>query len=435
MNTNRSPSIANPTARRRRFASLLPSLLAALSSSAAFAGGFAPNHLFVGSGSSNLVTEFDETGQFVRTIGDGANLQGAMTPVFGPDGAMYVQNYQANTLAVFEPMGPHGTKVTEIGATSSLNGPQQFVFGPNGHLFVASFMGARIVEMDTQGHKVQDIGVGAGMSLVKGIAFGADGNLYVVDNNDLFVFDPSGSLVSKKTSVATTAANIVFGRNGNLFIADPGAHVVHEITTSGHLIDDIAPKSPFDPYGVALCANGDLLVSNYTGGADEILEIDAAGAIVRTIGNTTILDAASGLAIAPTRFEATIAGTLNPTGGGPTQVVEKHAVVSISPGAQTVLLTLPGFSANANELSDILGLKSFAFHGEESATPASAKKYGIHAFHRPEWFSNAVMGSIELQCAGESGMLGPQPKSVKGTLHLSGPAGVFGGTIKSKKKL
>lgn len=412
-------------------------LLAAATILSATAGAaeFPANHLFVGSGASNLVYEFDEDGAFVRTIGDGANLHGTTTPAFGPDGRLYVQSFQDNVIAVFEADGAHGTKVATIGATANLNGPESFVFGPNGHLYVATFTGSRVIEMTTSGQKVREIGAGSGLSLAKSVAFGPDGKLYVVDNDDLFVFDPTGNLVDKFLDVGSTCGRMVFGRDGRLYVTDSVDLEVHELTVSGHLVKDIKPVASFQPWGIAIAPNGNLLVTNGAGAIDEVVEVNAQGQVVKTIGGAAIFDHASGLAIAPTRFKATIKGKLCPTGGAPETLTEKEAILSLAPGAQTVLITLPGIAGNTNELSDILGLQSFAFHGSESKIAASMNSYGIHATHLPESFDGEVLGSIELQVKGETGELGPHPKSARGTIHLSGPGGVFGGSVKTTKKL
>ncbi|MDH3629058.1 MAG: hypothetical protein OEV00_04845 [Acidobacteriota bacterium] len=171
------------------------------------AGGldFGPDgNLYVASASS--VLRFDgTTGAFIDTfVPDGSGgLAGAALLRFGADGDLYVPGTANNGVMRFDGAtgapkpGPLGTPGTaEFANDPSLAQVHNFTFGPNGNLYVPDYQGDQILEFDRVTGQNLGVLVAAGSSVFPhGIRFGPDGRLYTTSLGETEVhrFEPDGT--------------------------------------------------------------------------------------------------------------------------------------------------------------------------------------------------------------------------------------------------
>ncbi len=157
-----------------------------------------------------------------------------------------------------------------------------------------------------------------------GLAIDARGNLVVADagNNLIRQITPSGAVTTIAGSDssgyvdAPGAAAAFFNPLGvavdasdNIYVADAGNNLIRLIKPGGSVSTlagtvnsgSNATLSPFNnPSGIALLANGNLLVANYLD--DDILQVSLSGTTGIFAGQDTVQGSANGAALAATFF-------------------------------------------------------------------------------------------------------------------------------------
>ncbi|HUA87769.1 MAG TPA: peptidyl-alpha-hydroxyglycine alpha-amidating lyase family protein [Bryobacteraceae bacterium] len=189
-------------------------------------------HFFVYTRSANTrLFEFDQTGKFVREIGDGNyGFEFAHSVRVDPEDNIWVVDEGTNLVIKFNPQGRivmvlgHRPSV-EAGAVATTNAPpppaEKYTFArptdvawdPQGNIFVSDgYINNRVVKYDKNGRFLKQVGSekrGSGpdqFSLPHGIAVDLKGNVYVADrsNNRVSVFDNDLNPKTQYTDVGTS---------------------------------------------------------------------------------------------------------------------------------------------------------------------------------------------------------------------------------------
>ena len=155
----------------------------------------------------------------------------------GPDGLVYVADFNGHTVRVFS---RHGELVRSIGSSGPSAGrlahPLGLAFSADGLLFVTDSDHHRVQVFEREGRPVKMFGrrgSGAGEFMhPHGIAIGADGLIYVADrgNRRIQVWDPAGTVVEvvrgDEEPQSFTPAGIATCNGDHLLIADLTGHRV-----------------------------------------------------------------------------------------------------------------------------------------------------------------------------------------------------------------
>ncbi|MEQ1744485.1 MAG: GEVED domain-containing protein [Saprospiraceae bacterium] len=187
-----------------------------------------------------------DLGDFVAVGSGGLNAPRGME--FGPDGNLYVVDFQTNRVARYN--GTTGAFI-DIFVTAGLgvmSQPWDLHFGPDGHLYVSSGANHKIIKYNgTTGALIGDFvtsGSG-GLSVPQGFAFGPDGFLYVASNNNSQILKyqgPGGGSPGAFVSVVYTGGDLSdphgvdFGPDGFLYIANGGWQCVARLNVSSGAI-------------------------------------------------------------------------------------------------------------------------------------------------------------------------------------------------------
>ena len=163
--------------------------------------------LLVSGYTSQSVHRFDPaTGASLGSLG---SVPGAQSVRYGPDGHLYVCAEEQDRVLRFDgatlaPLGPFvwDDPATPGDESGGLDTPTAAVFGPDGALYVADFDGDRVLRYDGQSGAFLGVFVSAASGQLDGpdagMVFGPDGDLYVPSywNNRVLRYDgTSGAFV------------------------------------------------------------------------------------------------------------------------------------------------------------------------------------------------------------------------------------------------
>ena len=175
----------------------------------------------------------------------------------------------------------------------NLSTPIQAVLKPDGSGFLVSDQIADAVqEYDLSGAYVGVFAPAGGVDLsildnIRGVGFRSNGNLLVTvgggANDDAVAeFDGSGNYLGN--FVANAAGGLgspfdVLALGSDFLVGGIDSDLIHSYNSSGAPNPDFASIDTF-PEQLALAANGNLLVANFTGTQEGIVEFDAGGSVV-----------------------------------------------------------------------------------------------------------------------------------------------------------
>jgi len=121
---------------------------------------FGPNgHLYVASNGSNVVVEYDASGNFVQNIGINGGLAGPAGLAFEALGHLYVANRTLNNVAEFDVTVPNGQLLNSFGS-GVLNTPEGLIFDAQGNLLVTNIGGTTIRKFSPSGTDLGDFATG-----------------------------------------------------------------------------------------------------------------------------------------------------------------------------------------------------------------------------------------------------------------------------------
>lgn len=190
--------------------------------------GDAEGHVWVFHRGEPPVLEFDTSGKFLKSFGDGMFVQ-AHGLALDPDGSLWLTDGRAKDgkgQQVFK-VSKDGKVLLTLGKAGvsdatpdTFNGPSDVAIGRNGDVFVADGHGgktnARIVKFSKNGKFIKTWGVlGSGpgeMNIPHSIAFDSQGRLFLADrgNNRVQIFDQDGKYLAEWKQ---------FGRPSGIYIA------------------------------------------------------------------------------------------------------------------------------------------------------------------------------------------------------------------------
>jgi sugar lactone lactonase YvrE len=305
-------------------------------------------------------------------------LEGPTGVTLGPDGSVYVSEFQGGRVRKIDPTGKM-TTVTGSGNVllngetgpallSGIMGPAALIFDKKGNLYIAEQLGNRVRKINKKGEistfagtgqtdPVRD-GVQATQSAVNGpngLAFDQNGNLFVSEflGNRIRKITPDGIITTvggtgkvKSTGdggPATKAGiygptGITFDSRGNLYIAEIIGNRVRQISPDG-TISTLADKIN-GPSSLAFDREGNLLIAEHFG--ERLLRREPNGTI-STLINTDVY----GLAVDPDNTIRVAQITVGRVGR-----VERQAATSSAPGAQLFALIFDAGVARKVEEND-----------------------------------------------------------------------------------
>ena len=177
----------------------------------------------------------------------------------GPDGRIYVADWNNHRIQVFE---PDGTFVRQWGGVT---GPWAITVSPGGLVYVTENTGYRIHVFNSDGTSVRTWGSnGSGdgqFSMPKGVALAPDGRIWVVDsgNNRIQIFEPDGTFVNKFGSSGSLSGQFDLPReifitpDGTAYVADTGNNRIQVFAPDGAFIRSWAHSAP---WAIAVARDG-----------------------------------------------------------------------------------------------------------------------------------------------------------------------------------
>ncbi len=222
--------------------------------------------LFVGSLGNNSVLRYDQStgaplpapGQSGAIFASGGGLNDPEGLAFGPDGNLYVDSFQTDSVKRFS--GTTGAILGDFVTAGSggLDGGQGLRFGPDGNLYVASWFTNSILRYDGMtGAFIDTFATGGGLVNPFDFTFGPDGNLYVggaTSDNILEFNGATGALIGTFVSSVSEPVGLTFGPDGNLYVSsgDFGSSVLRFDGTTGALLGTFATGGGlYRPRGLA----------------------------------------------------------------------------------------------------------------------------------------------------------------------------------------
>ncbi|MBL8775952.1 MAG: carboxypeptidase regulatory-like domain-containing protein [Acidimicrobiales bacterium] len=247
------------------------------------------------------VAVFDSDGTFQRrwTVTDPGAL--AVSPATG-----HVYTLRSSTCLLSE-FDATGTPVRTFGscgsADGSLSAPEDLAVAPGGDLYVADTGNDRVQQFTATGSFVRRFGTqgtaDGQFNNPVALAVGSDGTVFVADSSrdDVQAFDPSGTFLRKWGSRGDGAGQfqrvtgVAVAPDGSVLIVDTNRSDVQRYTTGGVLTDDWdTPRTwsnaAADLTGIAVRPDGSVFVSDANG--YRIQRFDASGALTTMWGMTTV---------------------------------------------------------------------------------------------------------------------------------------------------
>jgi len=233
------------------------------------------NHLFVFSRGPQPLVEFNETGDFVRSIGDGLFVTSHGLRI-DPEGNLWTTDVGSHVVLRFNRAG-HVTLVLgrsgRSGETNALfNQPTDVAFGPDGEIFVADGYGnSRIVKFDRDGNFLKawgKPGTGAGeFNLPHTIVIDSLGKVIVGDRDNMRIqlFDLDGNFITQWTH-AGSPWGLALAKDGTLFMADGYANQIVKLDLTGKILGFFGSpgKKPGNfsfAHAIAVGKQGELFIS------------------------------------------------------------------------------------------------------------------------------------------------------------------------------
>ena len=265
-------------------------------------------------GSDNVHRFNGTTGAFDSTFASsGGELNRPYSPIFGPDGNIYVSGYNSDNVVRYDPSGNYlGEFVTS--GSGGLNQPTGLAFGPDGNLYVANYGGNNILRFNgSSGAFIDDFGSGAGLNGPSGITWGPDGDLYVSswNNNKVVKFDGilGGTPTTEINSGLSSPEQLVFDDAGNLFIADGWNNAVKK-WDGATLTTYLSGPSLSFAAGLTFGPDGWMYISSYNN--DQIVRYDGLTTEVFVTAGSGGLDQPEYLTFTPAH-QVTITPNTPPT--------------------------------------------------------------------------------------------------------------------------
>jgi len=400
-------------------------MIGLLGTSAAGAGVFKPNRLFIANADTDNIGLFDN-----GTVA-GAPLGGTIDfPVgmrFGPDGLLYVTAFNSNEIYQIDSTGA----VINSFGSSFIDSAGMLTFGANGRLYVVSQNNSKVIIFNTGGVKIGEFSTAADMATPVGIAVGPAGHIYLSDwtSGVIDEYDPSGIHLREFGSALGDPAGMTFGPDGRLYVTSQFNDSIKVLDAIGTEVGEIGAGTALNwPLTCVFGPDGNLWVSCQ--GTDEVLAYDLNGNLVNGIPAAAGLDHPTGLAFAPFHFKAKLSGRLG-LAGQKLRLVKENVQLYISPGAQRLMLEVDSLPTPA--LSDF-GNQFYVLHGFESYQAFNSKKRLFSGTEQYMFGFESGNTTVMVEVTGKLSNSGLYiPLSAKGTLQRHSSDGVLNAKLVTKK--
>jgi streptogramin lyase len=231
----------------------------------------ANGNVWVADFGNRRIQEFDASLKPLRAFGTSGDQAGEFNDpcgvAVGRDGLLYVADTWNHRIQVFDADGKY---VREW--TAEFFGPRGIAVGPDGSIYVTDTGNGRVAKFDSDGKLLARIGKkGSGVGELDdpmGIAVSKQGDVFVVDSNNarVVVFSPDGAV---RTSWSVPAwkeegsreAGIALLRDGRIAVAAPARDAIQFFDVQGGALGERKIAKDTAPVGLAVAADGSLLVS------------------------------------------------------------------------------------------------------------------------------------------------------------------------------
>ena len=233
---------------------------------------------------------FSYLGQWGSPIDENTEFREPSAVAVGPDGSIYVTEYDNFRVQKFS---PRGVLLASWGDEQSLGIPEAVAVDDDGNVYVAADDGP-VLKFDGNGRYLGEIGRPADFLYPASIAFDSLGNIYVLDTDagQILKFDPSGTLIDRLASAGSGPEQIdrpralAIDNQDVIYVTDSFNARVQKYATDGtHLGGWEGNPTPFvSPYGIVVSDSGIVYVSD--GAADRIFAYDTNGTFLGSVGAT-----------------------------------------------------------------------------------------------------------------------------------------------------
>lgn len=244
------------------------------------------------SGAQNRVLQYDGiTGDFVcEFVSDGCGgLKDPNGVTFGPNGNLFVASTSDALDAVLEYDGANGCFLGVFASGCGLDNPTGLAFGPNGNLFVGSHLSHSVIEFDgTTGGCVREIDCLTPNEIehTMGLTFDVNGDLLVAsqtNNKVIRIVNPGTEEWECTTFVDGSGLSwphdVLFRPNGNLLVSNRTGGNITEHDAEGADLGVFADRCGLtQPYGITLRPDDHLFVASVL--THEIIEYDGDGGCI-----------------------------------------------------------------------------------------------------------------------------------------------------------
>jgi len=194
----------------------------------------------------------------------------------GPDGNIYAAGYP-DCIKRYDGQTRELMDVFVAEGSGGLDYPMSPVFGPDGNLYVASESSSDVMRYNGQTGEFMDVFASEGLSHPNALRFGPDGNLYVTSpaNDSILRYDgTTGDLIDVFASggVLDDPVDLLFHDDGLIYVSDweNGTVVRFDATTGESLGAFVAAHSGglSRPFGLAFGPDDNLYVADNAGEQD-----------------------------------------------------------------------------------------------------------------------------------------------------------------------
>jgi hypothetical protein len=205
----------------------------------------------------------------------------------GPDGSVYVADYDNNRIDKFTAAGDFVAKWGTLGSgDGQFRDPGGVAVGPDGSVYVADTFNNRIQKFSATGDFLAKWG---GLNQPYGVGVGRDGSVYVADtsNHQIQRFTADGTFVARWGSLGIDEGQfqlpsaVAVGPDGSVYVADQDNNRIQKFTADGSFVLAWGGAGSGDgqlqyPFGVAVGSDGSVYVADTSNHRIEKFTADGA---------------------------------------------------------------------------------------------------------------------------------------------------------------
>lgn len=140
--------------------------------------------------------------------------------------------------------------------------------------------------------------VATGFNLSPGLALDPAGTVYWSGYDTVYALEEGATTPVAIASGFGSVWYLAAGRSGDVYVADQSTGAISRIAAGNRAVTTVVPgQSGVTPAGIAVEADGDLLVTRNVPGGSDLVEVPAGGGTVRVVATAT--DMWAGVAVAP----------------------------------------------------------------------------------------------------------------------------------------